>query len=210
MLGPPDDAPADTGSNALPDYSSFYKFLMSASTPTFADTHVFDYAFALSDKMTYGVPFDQVIDEEDSSAPPRAPRHGKPLVVPYLKLTEDEMRNSDAALMEMPPIPALQLPPDDWRDDARIKQWEPRLRALKRWRITPSSSSSSSNEALHPRLQYLTIYIDDINANVLEALRRIAALPSVAGVAYEWFGVNAAVDGTSNHNIILDIYLKIA
>ena len=203
MLGPPDDAGSG---NATPDYSPFYKFVMSASTPTFADTRVFDYAFALSDKMTYGVPYDQVIDEEDSSAPPRAPRHGKPLVVPYLKLTEDEMRNSDAALMEMPPIPALQLPPDDWRDDARIAQWEPHLRALKRWRATPANEK----QALHPRLQYLTIYIDDLNANVLEALRRIAALPSVAGVAYEWFGVNAAVDGTNNHNIILDIYLKIA
>lgn len=204
MLGPPDAAPED--SITVPDYSPFYKFVMSGSTPTFSETRTFDYAFALSDHLTYGVPFDQVVDEDDSSATPRAPRHGKPLIVPYLRLSEDELRTSDAALMEMPPIPVLRLPPDEWRNDARIKQWEPLLRALARWSVV----GGDEKQALHPRLQYLTIYIDDLGATVLEALRRIAALPGVAGFAYEWFGLNAAVDGTSKHNIILDIYLKIA
>ncbi len=205
MLGPPNERASGT---EVPDYSGFYKFFMSGSTPLFAETRRLDFAFALDQSdgdCSYGVAFDQIIDQDKVDGVPVPTRFLKPRLVPYLQFTEEEARACDAALMEMSPIPSYSLPKENWKSHPSVTQWDAYLKALVR--EIPAGVRQDRGTSLHPRRQFLTIYARDMSAAAMDSIQRIARLPSVVGFDYAWHGVNAALDGTSDDNIILDIYL---
>lgn len=190
-FGPPDVGEAD--------YSPFYKYPVSFACAEFADIRTFDWAYtypAPGGQHTFGIEFRDLVD------PGRRIAHE---IVPYLVITEDEARTIDAILLDQEPIPTLRLPPSDYRDPEELK-FRSTIDSICA-RAARQSERRAPGTVLHSRQLFMTMRAEDINNKTISALERVACLPGVTSMSHRWWSINAAVDGTTRHNTILDVYL---
>lgn len=200
MLSPPDRMSKTTAGKR--EYSGFYKFLMCGQTPVFADLRRLDFAFTVTtsrNNVEYGSQFSDII------APHEAPNDESNGLSNTLVLTENEARIADAILLELQPLPALELASDNGMSTERLKKLTEILKKIQS--KTTLRRKEKNSTPLHRRLQYLTISAEDINEKVVNAITQLSQLPEVRMFEYGWWVLNKAIDGTDRHNVILDIYL---
>lgn len=176
------------------DYSTFYKYTSSFATAEFADRRTFDWTFVYNrdedTKRATSVQFADFIDARASVG-----------VLAHMDVTEEEAAIMDTILLEEQPIPVLEPAPRDYRSLEETR-YTAVLDTLVRAR-----KGAIGGTWLHRRQIFLTIRSQDITARTIQALRGVSALANVRWLEYQFVHLNAAVDGTEEHNVALDIYV---
>jgi len=190
VFGPPNQVAPDV------DYSSFYKWVVSFSTPALGSMRVFDWALVYNRdsarKRTFGVTANDLLAGSESVG-----------VVPFLNYTKAEAQLSDAVLADQQPIPALHTAqPNTCSLCPRRAQYTERLP-----RVLTDTTNDDFGTMLHRRRTFMTVRERDVDDKLIKALNRIAAKPNITELDYRWYTLNRAVDGTNEHNCILDIYV---
>lgn len=194
VFGPPDRAAPGV------DYSTFYKWIVSFATPALGAMRVFDWALVYdrdnARKRSFGVTANDFLAGAESVG-----------VVPFLKYTEAEAELSDAVLADQQPIPALRTAASNTCSLCpRRAAYEERLAALQNFYAEPVDGDRGT--VLHPRQTFMTVRERDVGDNLLKALAKIVDEIPLLELEYKWYTLNRAVDGTDEHNCILDIYLR--
>lgn len=187
--------------DAKSDWSQFYKYPVSLAVAEFADLRTFDWALVYNrdneDARTFGIEFSDLL----TAGPTLNDATKQPGVIPFIELTEEEMRIGDAILLDYEPIPNLTRAPSGYEHEQQRKL-SAELAAL-----TRRPMQRAKGTILHPRRTYMSIRARDIDNKTVLALRTIARLPMVRGIEFNWWTINAALDGTQKHNTVLDVYI---
>lgn len=180
------------GAGNARDQSTFYKYIVSMATNAFVDRLHCDFLFAYRREGTFGVRFADFINGTDAVG-----------LVPYLVYKENEAAIVDAVLADQQPIPNLELPPK--AELSSLPQQLPmdQLSALAN-RKPPMASLGGTR--LHGRHLYATIRAIDLDQSSMRAITAIASGALTRSFAFNVVALNRAVDGTNEHNWIVDVY----
>jgi hypothetical protein len=177
------------------DVSRFYKYVVSSGLNAFADLRMCDFVFVYNRdderKRTFGVSFPDFIDNAAEVG-----------MAPYLYYAPAEACIVDAVLTDQQPVPNLTPAPARRELDPFYEARFERLTANKPW----PAAGQIVGTALHQRHTFVTLRSQDMNANILHAIEAIANSEQVRGVAFAEYALHAAVDGTKQHNQIIDFY----
>jgi len=181
------------------DFSNFYKYAVSFATPALGAARLYDWALVYArdseTRRTFGVTANDLLDASE--------RIG---TVPFLEFSEHEARVCDAVLADQQPIPVLRRARSTAARCslcARRARFEERLAAL----VRDSGPPSERGTVLHARRTFVTVRERDVDDALVGALERVARSTDVQSFSYAWYTLNAAIDGTDEHNCILDVYL---
>mgnify|MGYP001327204384 CR=1 FL=1 len=181
------------GASAL-DQSTFYKYIVSFTTNAFVDQMRCDFSLVYQRDApaarTFGVRFADFIN-------------GKPEVglVPYLVYTKQEAAIVDAVLTDQQPVPNLVLPADNQAAAGALARLE--ALALRKAR---RGGDGERGTLAHTRHVYATARLIDIDESAVRAIEAIASGALVLSFEYKLYTLSAAVDGTDDHNWIVDFY----
>lgn len=181
------------------DQSTFYKYIVSLTTNAFLDRLRADFAlvYARDDEAqrTFGVRFADFINGSDTVG-----------AWSYLFYTPEETVIVDATLSDMEPIPNLTPAPPTRQASPLNTQAAQRLAALERKK--PATALDRTNPPLHRRQAYATARLIDFDEACLRTIETIVNSAAVKGFAVRTHALNAAVDGTTNDNWVLDFYFQ--
>jgi len=189
--------------NAEPrDQSTFYKWIVSLTTNMFLDRLHCDFSLVYNrddaKKQTFGVTFADFINGKESIG-----------LTPYLVYKKEEAVIVDAVLADQQPVPNLVLPAPS------IAKKAPELSPAYKSRLdylmvakpdTQAVLSAIPDTALHPRFTYATMRLIDVDETAIATIERIAKSALTRAFHYHVYTLNAAVDGTSLPNSIVDFY----
>ncbi len=193
-------APDTNGPKQSQDWNPFYKYGATLMTNAFADTRKFDWALVYGSTAAnrrFGIEFKDLICQSNKDEPAKTP-----CIVPYLELSDEELRMFDAVLLDFEPIPSLRLPPNDYICAAQQK-YDTALHNL-----TRHSTTRLRGTPLHPRHTYITTRAVDVTDATIAAFAEIANKAAITSFSHKWWNISAAIDGSSDHNVILDVYLE--
>lgn len=168
--------------------SQFYKYPTSFSTADFTDIGVNDFALVDHDSRTYGVSFETFVAGEFD-------------VMSTLVVSSEEAKLLDAVLLDEPPVPQLELPPELQQLDLRPKKQYVDC-------IEPGDKKPRGpHTMLHGRQLVISVRERDMNETVLLKLRDLARNSAVADVKVSIYNLNKQVDETRDRvNTIFDFY----